>query len=124
MIFNISINIFCAALMVFSNTLLKLILKNSSVTWNGKLIDWLYQFVLLLKKPSMWCAIILFIFSNLLWVFILSTQKMSVVYPLQITLVFVFSTTVTYFIFDERMSYTGIIGLIIIISGILLLIKN
>lgn len=50
MILNISINIFCAALMVFSNTLLKLTLKNSSVTWNGKLIDWLYQFVLLLKN--------------------------------------------------------------------------
>ena len=124
MIFNISINIFCAALMVFSNTLLKFTLKNSSITWNGKLIDWLYQFAFLLKKPSMWCAIILFVFSNLLWVFILSYQKMSVAYPLQITLVFVFSTIITFFIFDERISYSGIIGLIFIISGILLLIKS
>ena len=124
MIFNISINIFCAALMVFSNTLLKFTLKNSSITWNGKLIDWLYQFILLLKKTSMWCAIILFVFSNLLWVFILSYQKMSIAYPLQITLVFVFSTSVTFFVFDERMSYSGFIGLIIIISGILLLVKN
>lgn len=124
MIFNISINIFCAALMVFSNTLLKFTLKNSSITWNGKLIDWLYQFILLLKKPSMWCAIILFVFSNLLWVFILSYQKMSVAYPLQITLVFVFSTSVTFFVFNERLSYSGIIGLIIIISGVLLLVKN
>ena len=124
MILNISVNIFCAALMVFSNTLLKFTLKNSSITWNGKLIDWLYQFILLLKKPSMWCAIILFVFSNLLWVFILSYQKMSVAYPLQITLVFVFSTSVTFFVFDERMSYSGIIGLIFIISGILLLVKN
>lgn len=124
MIFNISINIFCASLMVFSNALLKLSLKNSSIAWNGKLIDWLYQFAFLLKKPSMWCAIILFVFSNLLWVFILSYQKMSVAYPLQITLVFVFSTIITFFIFDERISYSGIIGLIFIISGILLLIKN
>jgi multidrug transporter EmrE-like cation transporter len=124
MILNISVNIFCAALMVFSNTLLKFTLKNSTITWNGKLIDWLYQFILLLKKPTMWCAIILFLFSNLLWVFILSYQKLSVAYPLQITLVFVFSTSVTFFVFDERMSYSGIIGLIIIISGILLLVKN
>jgi len=123
-ILNISVNIFCAALMVFSNTLLKFTLKNSSIAWNGKLIDWLYQFAFLLKKPSMWCAIILFVFSNLLWVFILSYQKMSVAYPLQITLVFVFSTIITFFIFDERISYSGIIGLIFIISGILLLIKS
>ena len=124
MILNISVNIICAALMVFSNTLLKFTLKNSSIAWNGRLIDWLYQFAFLLKKPSMWCAIILFGFSNLLWVFILSYQKMSVAYPLQITLVFVFSTIITFFIFDERISYSGIIGLIFIISGILLLIKN
>lgn len=121
---NITINLFCAILMVLSNTLLKRLLSDSGIIWEGKIFQYLYQFILLLKKPLMWCAITAFISANLLWVFILSSQKMSIAYPLQITLLFVFSTIISFYVFEEKINHTGIIGLFSIIIGITLLIKN
>jgi len=121
---NISINFFCAILMVLSNTLLKRVLTDSGIIWEGKIFNWLHQFILLLKKPLMWYAITAFISANLLWVFILSSQKMNIAYPLQITLVFALTTIVSLYIFEEKLNHSGIIGLVSIIIGIILLIKN
>ena len=121
---NISINFFCAILMVLSNTLLKRVLTDSGIIWEGKIFNLLHQFILLLKKPLMWYAITAFISSNLLWVFILSSQKMNIAYPLQITLVFALTTIVSLYIFEEKLNHSGIIGLVSIIIGIILLIKN
>ena len=121
---NISIIFFCAILMVLSNTLLKRVLTDSGIIWEGKIFNWLHQFILLLKKPLMWYAITAFISANLLWVFILSSQKMNIAYPLQITLVFALTTIVSLYIFEEKLNHSGIIGLVSIIIGIILLIKN
>ena len=121
---NISIIFFCAILMVLSNTLLKRVLTDSGIIWEGKIFNWLHQFILLLKKPLMWYAITAFITANLLWVFILSSQKMNIAYPLQITLVFALTTIVSLYIFEEKLNHSGIIGLVSIIIGIILLIKN
>ena len=121
---NISIIFFCAILMVLSNTLLKRVLTDSGIIWEGKIFNWLHQFILLLKKPLMWYAITAYISANLLWVFILSSQKMNIAYPLQITLVFALTTIVSLYIFEEKLNHSGIIGLVSIIIGIILLIKN
>jgi multidrug transporter EmrE-like cation transporter len=110
--------------MVLSNTLLKRVLTDSGIIWEGKIFNWLHQFILLLKKPLMWYAITAFISANLLWVFILSSQKMNIAYPLQITLVFALTTIVSLYIFEEKLNHSGIIGLVSIIIGIILLIKN
>ena len=121
---NFTINLVCAILMVLSNTLLKHSLTGSSIKWEGKLIDWICQIILLFKKPIMWCALSVFISANLMWLFILSSQKMNIAYPLQITLVFIISTTFTMYIFGEKLNYSGVLGLIAILGGIFLLIRN
>ena len=121
---NISLNLLCAFLMVLSNTLVKRTLMDSGIHWEGKFLDSIHQFILLFKKTSMWFAITAFVFAYLLWVFILFSQKMSVAYPLQITFVFLLSTIFSFYVFGEKLNYTGIIGLVSIIIGITLLIKN
>lgn len=121
---NFKINLLCAILMVLSNTLLKHALTGSCIKWEGKLIDWICQIILLFKKPIMWCALSVFIGANIMWLFILSSQKMNIAYPLQITLLFIISTTFTMYFFGEKLNYSGAVGLVAILGGIFLLIRN
>jgi multidrug transporter EmrE-like cation transporter len=116
-------NFLCAALAVASNGLLAHTLKGR-ISWRGSLITLLWDVFELLRSPLVWVGAMAFIACQLLWLFILSSQRMSVAYPLMISLVFLFSTLISIFIFSERLSLPGCIGLAFVVSGVILVSRG
>jgi multidrug transporter EmrE-like cation transporter len=116
----LSLNLICAACAVTSNAVLKHVLTGR-IRWEGSVLQYLSDCVSLLKQPMMWVGGLAFLLQNLLWLFILSVQPISVATPLQITLVFLLSTVTSVAVFAEHLSVTGYLGLGIMLFGILML---
>lgn len=108
---------------VVSNGLLKQALQGR-IAWKGNIVTLVTDAFLLLKYPLVWLGAAAFITTNVLWLLILATQRMSVAYPLQLSLVFLFSTLVSVTIFSERLTPSVCLGLVLVISGIVLVSKG
>jgi multidrug transporter EmrE-like cation transporter len=117
---GLSLNLICACSAVLSNAVLKHVLTGR-FRWQGSVPLLLGDLFALIKEPLMWLGGLAFVATNVLWLLILSTQQMSVAYPLQITLVFLLSTLVSVLIFSDRLNMTGYAGLVLLLTGILLL---
>ena len=78
----------------------------------------------LLSFPLIWVGILLFITANVLWLMILATQKLGVAYPLQIALVFLFSTMSSILFFGEKPTALSAAGLVLVMSGVVLISKG
>ena len=55
---------------------------------------------------------------------ILATQKLGIAYPLQIALVFLFSTLASLLVFGEKLSSISIAGLALVVCGVVLITKG
>lgn len=121
---NFFLNVVCALLMVTSNTLVKKSINGIDLSWNGNFLEWISSFLHLLKVPNFWGAIFSFFMSIITWFFILSKQNITTAYPLQISLVFTFTTISGYYFFNERLSVSGSIGLFVILLGVFVLLKS
>jgi len=66
-------------------------------------------------------GILLFVAPNVLWLIILVTQKLEIVYPLQIALVFLFSTLASILVFGEKLSPVSVAGLALAVCGAILI---
>ena len=75
----------------------------------------------MLQYPLVWLGAAAFLSANILWLLILATQQMSVAYPLQVSLVLVFSTIVSVVVFSEKLTATSITGLVFLLVGIVML---
>jgi len=69
-------------------------------------------------QPLFDFGFILYGVAALVWFRVLSTQPLSIAYPLLVSLTFVFVTLGAIFLFKETMTSYKIIGLIIILAGI------
>jgi multidrug transporter EmrE-like cation transporter len=121
---NFFLNFVCALLMVTSNTLIKKSIHGIDLSWNGNFLEWINGFLYLLKVPKFWGAILSFFMSIITWFFILSKQNITTAYPLQISLVFTFTTISGYYFLNERLSISGSIGLCVILLGVFILLKS
>ena len=72
-------------------------------------------------QPIFWLAMSAFILANLLWIVVVSSQKLSVAFPVQISLVLVFNTAITITFFGEHVSNLGLLGVALILAGVMLL---
>jgi multidrug transporter EmrE-like cation transporter len=120
---SILVNILCAILMVGSNCFLKMVLVDQSISWKGSFIGFGKEIIHLLSYPMIWFGVLLFIGANFLWLLILATQKLGTAYPLQIGLVFLFSTLTSLFVFGEKFSAVSVAGLLLVVCGIVLITK-
>ena len=120
---NVLWNIVCALLAVSSNAILKGTLQGS-LAWKGSMIALMMDFLKILKNPQAWLGITAFIGANLLWLNILATQRMSTAYPLQLSLVFLFSTMISIVIFSERVTSQGVFGMVLVLAGVLLTLSQ
>jgi multidrug transporter EmrE-like cation transporter len=75
----------------------------------------------LLSQPLFDLGCLFYIMASLIWFHIISTQPLSVAYPLLVSLTFVFVTLGAVFIFHESLNTTKIIGITIILIGIFIL---
>lgn len=122
MIKSILINIACAAMAVLANALLKESLQGR-LSWKGSVPALLWDSLTMLQYPLVWLGAAAFIAANLLWLFILATQRMSVAYPLQLALVILFSFLVSITFFSESISIRGCAGLAFLLVGIVLVVR-
>ena len=121
---NIFINLLCASLVVGANSILKMALVNKGFSWRGSFVGLGRDLLHLLSFPLIWVGTLLFIAANVLWLMILATQKLGIAYPLQIALVFLFSTMSSILLFGEKPTAISVAGLVLIVSGVLLISKG
>lgn len=121
---SIYINLCCACLVVGANSVLKMALVNGGFGWRGSLVGLGKDLLQLLSFPLMWLGVSLFVAANVLWLMILATQRLGIAYPLQIALVFLFSTTSSILLFCEKPSAATITGLVLVVSGVVLISKG
>ena len=117
---GILINTACAALVVLANALLKHSL-HGRISWKGSVLALFADAFSLLQYPLIWLGIAAFVAAVLLWLLVLSTQHLSVAYPLQLSLVLIFSTVVSVFVFSEPLTSIRFGGLVFLFVGILML---
>jgi multidrug transporter EmrE-like cation transporter len=120
---GIIINLGCAALTVIANALLKQAL-HGRIAWNGSILTLIYDGFNLLRHPFVWLGAMALVAGNLLWLIIIASQRMSVAYPLQLSLVFLFSTLTSIIVFSENVTFSGMLGLVFVICGILLVTRG
>jgi multidrug transporter EmrE-like cation transporter len=58
--------------------------------------------------------------NNILWLYILSQQPMSVAFPIQVSLVFLLTTVVSVTVFSEQLTAYGLLGIAFIVTGVIL----
>jgi len=121
---NIFINLLCASLVVGSNSILKMALVNKGFGWQGSLVGLGKNLLHLFSFPLIWGGILLFVAANVLWLMILATQKLGVAYPLQIALVFLFSTMSYTLLFGEKPTAISFTGFVLLVSGVVLISKG
>jgi hypothetical protein len=124
MVKNLFINLLCAFLMVGANIFLKMVLADKGFSWRGSVVGLGKDLLQLLSFPLIWAGILLFVAANVLWLMILATQKLAIAYPLQIALVFLFSTTASVFVFSERLTALSVVGLVLVVCGMFLITKG
>jgi drug/metabolite transporter (DMT)-like permease len=71
-----------------------------------------------LRQPALIVGVLLAGFSALMWFRILSTQKLSTVYPLFVSLTYTLITLGAVYFLHEKLSTQKLIGLVVIIVGI------
>ncbi|MED4968198.1 EamA family transporter [Parageobacillus toebii] len=74
----------------------------------------------ILFSPFIFSGLVMYGFATILWLFILSRVPLSIAYPVQ-SIAYVLAVFGAYFIFNEPLSPTKIIGAILIILGVSLI---
>jgi len=75
----------------------------------------------LIAQPLFDLGVFLYALASLIWFHVISTEPLSVAYPLLVSLTFVFVTLGAIFIFHEALNMTKFVGIIIILIGIIIL---
>jgi multidrug transporter EmrE-like cation transporter len=75
----------------------------------------------LIAQPLFDLGVLLYALASLIWFHVISTESLSVAYPLLVSLTFVFVTLGAILIFHETLNMTKLIGIIIILIGIIIL---
>lgn len=123
MLRSILINLVCAVLAAASNSLLKHTVQGR-IRAGGSPFSVMSQLFALLQYPTMWLAICAFVGSNILWLYILSQQPISVAFPIQVSLVFVLTTLISVTFFAEKLTATALLGIAFVIMGIVMVGKR
>lgn len=120
---SLIINFICALLTVASNSLLKHALRGR-LSWRGSVGALMADMISCAQMPLVWLGVVSFAAANVLWVMILSAQRLSIAYPLQITLVFLFSAITSVLVFSEKITLQGGAGLVLILAGVTLMCRQ
>ena len=81
------------------------------------------QAVALSLQPMFVSGVILYGVAAIIWFRILSTEKLSLSYPLMVSMTFVMVTLGACYFFNERMSWHQILGILVILAGFILTVR-
>ena len=102
-----------AACMALANLLMK-----SGIAQAGGFVPSLPSLFGLLRQPAFLSSFLLTGIAALMWFRILSTQKLSVCYPLFVSLTYSLITIGAFYFLHEKISMQKLLGLAIIVAGI------
>ncbi len=78
----------------------------------------------LIKQPYFDIGIIMYGMATLVWIKILSNEPLSVAYPILVSITFMLVTLGAVVIFKETLNIHKILGLLIILSGIIIISRT
>jgi len=73
-----------------------------------------------LLNGRMVLAVICFVSSMLLWIFVLKKLELSIAYPM-VSLGYIFVMLLSFFFLQEQLSWTKFLGTLLIVSGVIVL---
>ena len=82
------------------------------------------QTLSLAMQPMFVCGLFLYAVAAIIWFRVLSTEDLSLSYPLMTSLTFVLVTLGATYFFDERMTWQKVLGLSIILAGFVLAARS
>nr|WP_255654544.1 EamA family transporter [Cohnella sp. REN36] len=77
---------------------------------------------MIIKSPLIWAGLLLYGVATLIWFKLLSSVQFSVLYPLQ-SIAYIVAMIAAWYFFDENISWTKIIGALIILIGVYIISK-
>jgi multidrug transporter EmrE-like cation transporter len=81
-----------------------------------------HSFFLMLKSPAILLGIVFFLTSFVLWVKVLTKTELSYAYPM-VSLGYIVIVVVSHFLFNESFTLHKIIGIVVIITGVIIINK-
>jgi len=75
----------------------------------------------ILKSPFFIIGAIIYILAAIIWLYLLSKYQYHYIYPLMLSLAFIFSLIASHFILREQVSWISCVGILIICLGIIIL---
>jgi len=75
----------------------------------------------ILKSPFFIIGAVIYIFAAIIWLYLLSKYQYHYIYPLMLSLAFIFSLIASHFILHEQISYISLFGILIICIGIIII---
>lgn len=116
------VNFLLICFQVLLNTSAQLILK-----YGAKLVDFSRPiseiFVSMLSNGYVWCGGFIFVFSFILWIYLLNQFELSFLYPFN-NFTLVLAALGGYFFFAEVLSFYRIFGIILISIGVFFVAKS
>jgi multidrug transporter EmrE-like cation transporter len=103
-----------------SNSFLRIALKDRLV-WKGDFGTLIVDLLGLFRNPIFFVGMSFFVVSNVLWLLVLGSQKLSLAYPVQLGLVLTFNAVVSVLVFHESLSLVAWFGVVLISVGVFLI---
>jgi len=101
-----------ALLLAVGQVLWKMGIRQTSITSAGELLG-------SLLNPFVIAGLLVYVFTTLLWLYIINKAEIGYVYPLQ-SLAFVFVSIAGIVLFGEHFAINRILGLLLIVFGVFL----
>lgn len=105
-----------------SAAVFRLALKGN-FAWRGNFWYLIQDTCRLLANPTFLLGLVVFAVANLLWLLVLGSQKLSIAYPVQIGLVLVLNSLISAAFFNEYLSPSGYLGVLLVVFGIFLIVR-
>jgi multidrug transporter EmrE-like cation transporter len=107
-------------LLIASNIILmslgQILFKQAALFMNNKSLATIIEKYI--YNPWLWAAVVVYGFATILWVYVLTTVKLNIAYPIMISLSYVLTLLGAYYFFGESIGLLGVVGIILILVGI------
>ena len=94
----------------------QLLFKKAALFMSNKEMTLSEKYIL---NPWLWFAVIIYGFTTILWVYILTNMKLNIAYPIVIGLSYSLTLYGAYFFFGESLGVLGGIGVVLILVGVI-----
>lgn len=92
-----------------------------NLIWRGKPIQFFWDLVGLLQNPIFLAGMFFFVVANVIWMLVLSNNRIVVLVPMQFGLVLTANPILSYLFLNETLTPTGWFGVLLFLVGVVLI---